>query len=130
MQNGELESAILIYVSIVNSEWDPSMDKRFYGKVYACLAGAYGKAFLYEEAACMYEKAYKICEDTGMLEGYLYACYRYMDADEYQKMIRQNQTLLEIDNVLIEKITKVREKIKIDHSKELLEEWKKEYRKA
>lgn len=130
MQNGELESAILIYVSIVNSEWDPSMDKRFYGKVYACLAGAYGKAFLYEEAANMYEKAYKICEDSGMLEGYLYACYRYMPADEYQKMIRQNQVLLEIDNMLIEKIMNVRKKIQIDHSKELLENWKKEYRKA
>ena len=47
MESGELESAILIYVSIINDEWDPAMDKRFYGKVYACLAGAYGKAFLY-----------------------------------------------------------------------------------
>ena len=78
----------------------------------------------------MDEKAYKICEDSSMLEAYLYACYRYMPADEYQKMIRQNQVLLEIDNILIEKIMNVKGKIKINHSENLLEEWKKEYRKA
>ena len=129
MESGELESAILIYVSLVNADWDPSMDKRFYGKVYACLAGAYGKAFLYEEAANMYEKAYKICEDPKMLEGYLYACYRFMPVEEYQKMIRQNQTLLEIDNRMAEKIMNARKKLDIDYSKRQLEIWKKEYRK-
>ena len=130
MESGELESAILIYVSIVNGEWDPALDKRFYGKVYACLAGAYGKAFLYEEAAHMYEKAYKLCEDQGMLEGYLYACYRYMPVDEYQKMIRQNRILLEIDNMMAEKIMNIKREINLEYSQELLEKWKKEYRKV
>ena len=64
MESGELESAILVYMSIVNGEKDDSVDKRFYGRVSACLAGAYGRAFLYEESARMYEKAYKICEDN------------------------------------------------------------------
>ena len=68
MESGELESAILVYMSIVNGEKDDSVDKRFYGRVSACLAGAYGRAFLYEESARMYEKAYKICEDNKMLE--------------------------------------------------------------
>lgn len=130
MESGELESAILIYVSIVNDEWDASMDKRFYGKVYACLASAYGRAFLYEEAANMYEKAYKLCEDPRMLEGYLYACYRSLSVEEYQKMIRQNQTLLEIDNLIAEKITKVRDEICCNYSQKELEEWKKDYRKS
>lgn len=80
MESGELESAILVYMSIVNGEKDDSVDKRFYGRVSACLAGAYGRAFLYEESARMYEKAYKICEDNKMLEGYLYASSRYMPA--------------------------------------------------
>ena len=41
-----------------------------------------------------------------------------------------NEILLEIDNKLTEKIEKVRENINIEPSKELFEEWKKEYRRA
>lgn len=129
METGELESAILVYMSIVNGDRDESVDSRFYGRVYACLAGAYGRAFLYEESAKMYEKAYKICEDSRMLEGYLYACYRYLPVDEYQKMITENDVLLNVDNKLAEKIADTKANISIDPSKELLEEWKKEYRR-
>lgn len=50
--------------------------------------------------------------------------------DEYQKMVLGNEILLEIDNKLTEKIEKVRENINIEPSKELFEEWKKEYRRA
>lgn len=130
MESGELESAILVYMSIVNGERDNSVDKRFYGRVYACLAGAYGRAFLYEEAARMYEKAYRICEDNRMLEGYLYASYRYLPSDEYQKMVMGNEVLLEVDNRLAEKISKVKENISLEPSRELLDKWKKEYRRA
>lgn len=129
MESGELESAILVYMSIVNGERDESVDSRFYGRVYACLAGAYGRAFLYEESARMYEKAYRICEDSRMLEGYLYACYRYLPVDEYQKMITENDVLLDVDNKLAAKIAETRDNISIDPSRELLEEWKKEYRR-
>ena len=129
MESGELESAILVYMSIVNGERDESVDSRFYGRVYACLAGAYGRAFLYEESARMYEKAYRICEDSRMLEGYLYACYRYLPVDEYQKMITENDVLLDVDNKLAAKIAETRDNISIDSSRELLEEWKKEYRR-
>ena len=55
---------------------------------------------------------------------------RYMPQDEYQKMVMSNEILLEIDNKLTEKIEKVRENINIEPSKELFEEWKKEYRRA
>jgi hypothetical protein len=45
-------------------------------------------------------------------------------------MVMGNEILLEIDNKLTEKIEKVRENINIEPSKELFEEWKKEYRRA
>ena len=130
MQSGEIESAILSYMSIVNEEWDESVDKRFYGRVYACLASAYGRIFLYEEAANMYEKAYTICEDKKMLEGYLYSCYRYLSADEYQKMVMGNDVFLQVDNKLAEKIAETNKNIDIVPSKDLLEEWKREYRRG
>lgn len=130
MEQGELESAILIYVAIVNGERDESVDKRFYGKVYACLAAAYGRAFLYKESARMYEKAYEICEDNSMLEGYLYASYRYLSGAEYQKMIMSSTVLLEVDNRLAEKIAIKKKMQDRDTSKETFEQWKREYRKA
>ena len=129
MESGELESAILVYMSIVNGDRDETIDKRFYGRVYACLAGAYGRAFLYEESARMYEKAYQVCEDPRMLEGYLYACYRYLPVDEYQKMITENDVLLDIDNRLAEKIAAAKQDVEILPCKELLEDWKVEYRR-
>ncbi len=49
-----------------------------------------------EESARMYEKAYKICEDNKMLEGYLYASSRSMPQDEYQKMDMGNEILLKL----------------------------------
>ena len=77
----------------------------------------------------MYEKAYKLCEDEGMLESYLYACGKYMPVEEYQKMVRQNQTLLELDNMLAERTTRIRERKHQKFTRELLEEWKNAYRK-
>lgn len=130
MECGELESAILVYMSILNGERDGSVDKRFYGRVYACLAAAYGRAFLYEEAAKMYEQAYRICENKSMLEGYLYACYRYMSSEEYQKMIMGSEVFLQVDNRLAEKISAVKAGATDEPSDELFEVWKKEYRRA
>lgn len=130
MESGELESAILAYISIVNGERDPSVDKRFYGRVYACLAAAYGKAFLYEESAQMYEKAYKICEDNSMLKGYLYACYRWLPEEEYKKMVMESEVLQNIDNQLIVRLDLKKRKKNFEPSKELFEQWKKEYRRG
>lgn len=130
LESGELESAILVYMAIVNGDRDATVDKRFYGRVYACLASAYGRAFLYEEAAKMYEKAYKICEDNSMLEGYLYACYKYQSFDEYQKMLTESDLLAEVDEKLKEKITQTSENISIQPSRQLLEQWISDYRRA
>lgn len=130
MECGELESAILIYMSILNGERDASVDKRFYGRVYACLAAAYGRAFLYEEAAKMYERAYDICEDKSMLEGYLYACYRFLPSEEYQRMIMRSEVFLQVDNRLAEKIAAVKKSTDTECSDDVFEIWKKEYRRA
>ena len=71
MQSREYESAVLVYQAIVGGERDDSVDKKFYGKVYASLGAAYGRLFLYEEASKMYEAAYEICEEPEMLKAYL-----------------------------------------------------------
>ena len=62
MKSGEYESAILVYQSILSQDWDESVNKKFYGKIYGCLGSAYGYLFLYKEAALMFKEAYSICE--------------------------------------------------------------------
>ena len=52
-----------------------------------------------------------------------------MPVEEYQKMVRQNQILLELDNILAERTTRIREKNNQKFARELLEEWKNAYRK-
>ena len=68
LQSGAVKQAILIYQSILHGETDESVDKKFYGRVYGCLGAAYGRLFLYEEAAKMYESAFQICEEESMLK--------------------------------------------------------------
>ena len=59
MNSGEYEDAILVYQSIVSGPWDDSVSMQFYGHIYACLGTAYGRMFLYEEAAASYKEAYR-----------------------------------------------------------------------
>ena len=69
-------------------------------------------------------------EDGVRGHAFVYACYRYMPVDEYQKMISGNQIFLEVDNKLAEKIAREKGKISLKASPELLEEWKREYRRG
>ena len=64
LESGEVEEAILVYQAILNQEKDESVDEKFYGRIYAGLGAAYGRLFLYQEAARMYDRAYQICH-TG-----------------------------------------------------------------
>lgn len=130
LQNsGEYETAILVYQSIINGEWDDSVHKSFYGKIYACLGAAYGRLFLYEEAAHMYLEAYRICEDTCMLKAYLYCCYRYLPREQYVKMLSGNPVYLSVDSVLKEEVKNVRQEVDVDIPEEQLDQWKREYRR-
>ena len=101
LQNSkEYESAILVYQSIINRDWDESVDKKFYGRVYASMGAAYGHQFLYKEAAKAYQEAYKICEQPDMLKAYLYSCYRALPHEEYIKLLSGNPVLLSLDTVI------------------------------
>lgn len=127
--SGEYETAILVYQAILNQEWDDSMKKDFYGKIYACLGAAYGHLFLYEEAARTYLEAYRICGDAEMLKAYLYCCYRYLPEDQYLKMLSGNPVYLSMNSVLKEEIRNAQHEVDVDIPEEQLEQWKKEYRR-
>ena len=130
LQTGEYASAILVYQGIVNKEWDETVGKEFYGQVYGCLGAAYGRMLLYEEAASMYEKGFRVCQDTKMLKAYLYCCYRYLPEAQYVKMLSAEPVYLSMDSILKEELRKAEEKINMDVTEEDFRQWKKEYRKT
>lgn len=129
MNSGEYASAILVYLSIVSKEWDESAGKEFYGRVYESLGAAYGKMFLYEEAANAYEKAFNLCHDPKILKCYLYCAYRYMPEEEYVKMLSKEQIYLSLDSLLKEQMRQVEKQVGTSVSEKELEQWKKDYRK-
>ena len=130
LQNSkEYEAAILVYQAILNKERDESVDSKFYGRVYASMAAAYGHQFLYEEAAKAYHEAYKICEEQELLKAYLYSCYRAMSQEEYEKLISGNPVLSDLNTELKEQIERTKKEIGLDIPEEKLEEWKKDYRR-
>lgn len=131
LKTGEVASAILVYQSIVTKEWDESIvnANAFYGHVYGCLGAAYGRLFLYEEAANMYEKGYKVCFDDKMLKPYLYCCYRYLPEDQYVKMLSKEPVYLNLDAQLKEELKKANDQVDLDISEEQLKQWKKQYRR-
>ena len=130
LNSGEVSSAILVYQSIVNKEWDDSMGKDFYGRVYGCLGAAYGRMFLYEEAAHMYEKGFEICQKPEMLKAYLYCCYRYLSEEAYVKMLSKEPVYLSLDAELKTELKEAEEKVGMDIDTGLYEQWKREYRRT
>ena len=129
LESGAVNQAILIYQSIVQDEIDESVDKKFYGRVYGCLGTAYGRMFLYQEAAKMYEAAFQICEDVSMLEAYLYACSKYMTKKEYQDMLDRSQIYQKIHMDTQSKLEEMEQKICFSMQDDTLEQWKEQYRK-
>ena len=130
LNSGETASAILVYQSIVNKDWDESIGKEFYSKVYSCLGAAYGKMFLYEEAAHMYERAYEVNPDASILKPYLYCCYRYLPEDAYGKMLSKEQTYLNLNSELKEDMKEALQQADLDIEAQVLEKWKREYRRT
>lgn len=129
LESGEYASAIQVYQSIVHDEWDGSVNKEFYGKVYGCLGTAYGRMFLYGEAAEAYKKGFELCEDTDMLKAYLYCCYRHMTPASYVKMLSGNSLYLSMDSLLKEEVKKAQRSVDMDVEDSTLESWKKTYRR-
>ena len=128
LESGSVKSAIMIYQEIIHGERDESIDGTFYGKVYGCLGAAYGRLFLYEEAAKMYEAAYQICEEESMLKAYLYACRRYMSKEEYRQFIQRSALYREIDYKLTEEVAQISNCVKTLQYEDTLENWKNQYR--
>ena len=129
LESGAINQAILIYQSIVQGELDESVDKKFYGKVYGCLGAAYGRMFLYQEAAKMYESAFQICEEESMLKSYLYACSKYMSKKEYQDMLGRSHVYQQMDLDIHELLEEIEEKVRFSMREDTLEQWKEDYRK-
>ena len=129
LKGGAVKQAILIYQSIINGELDESVDKKFYGRVYGCLGAAYGRLFLYEEAAKMYEAAFQICEEKSMLKAYIYACYRYMSKEEYNTLLQKSRVYQEMDACIKEEIFSIDSKMKFSLDEDTLEQWKEQYRR-
>ena len=129
LKSGEYASAILVYQAIVSKEWDDSLDKAFYGRVYGSLGTAYGRLFLYEEAARMYQEAYRLCEEPQMLKAYIYSCYRGMPDEQFVKMMSGNPAYLSTASLLKEDVKRIRREINMEISIEQLDQGKKEYRR-
>lgn len=127
--SGEYASAILVYQAILNQEWDDSLKKTFYGRIYACLGAAYGRLLLYEEAADMYREALELYDDPDILKAFLYSCFRAYPQEKYMKMLSGNVTYLSANSSLREEIKRNQRGLDLDMDESRLEVWKKEYRR-
>ena len=129
LQSGSVKPAIMAYQEIIHGERDESVDGQFYGRVYACLGAAYGRLFLYEEAAKMYEAAFQICEEESMLKAYLYACRKYMNGEMYMTLLQKSSIYQVVDNELTDEIAEIEGRIKVLQYEDTLENWKNQYRR-
>lgn len=129
MRSEEYEDAVLVYLSIVNGMTDETVGKEFYGQVYACLGAAYGRQFLYKEAAGAYKQAVHLYNDADILEAYLYCCMQAYPMEEYVKMLSGNSLYLNADAALKEILKNARRNEDWDVENTQLEDWKKEYRR-
>ena len=127
--NGAIKQAIEVYRSILMAPKDETVTREFYGQVYANLGAAYGRLFLYREAAKMYEKAFAVCEKTYMLQAFLYASRCYMSAQEYQDLLVKSEVYQKLDNENMRMFRDVKENTSETINKEIIEQWKEQYRK-
>lgn len=130
LESGEVEEAILVYQAILNQEKDETVDERFYGKIYAGLGAAYGRLFLYQESARMYDRANQICNDKSLIKPYLYASYKYMSLEEYHILITKNEDYMEVNAQMRNEIEEIKKTVSEDTSPALLEKWKRQHRRS
>ena len=130
LESGETEAAILVYLSIIHGEWDETLDHKFYGRVYACLGAAYGRMFLYEEAAKMYEAAYQICEEESLIKAYVYCCKQYLPEKEYKDSILKNGVYGMIDLEIRQREKEIRGNMQQLNAADQLQIYKNNYRRV
>ena len=129
LESGEVEEAILVYQAILNEEKDESVDAKFYGRIYAALGAAYGKMFLYQESAKMYDRAYQICEDKTLLKPYLYASYKYMSLEEYHILLTKHEEYVAINAKMRQEIEDVKNTFQMEITESSMDQWKRQYRR-
>ncbi len=130
LESGEIEEAILVYQAILNAEKDETVDTKFYGKIYACLGAAYGRLFLYQESAKMYDRAYQICADQALLKPYLYASYKYMSLEEYHILLTKHEEYVEVNAQMREEMEEIMQKVPQELGDEWIEKWKRRHRRS
>ena len=116
-------------VERLSQDWDESVNKKFYGKIYGCLGSAYGYLFLYKEAALMFKEAYSICEEEDMLKAYIYCCYRGLPEKDYVKMLSGNSMFLSMSAKIKAEMEEAKKENDLDFSDEKLITWKSENRR-
>ena len=77
----------------------------------------------------MYEAAFQICEDKGMLKAYLYACRRYMNGETYAQLLRKSQMYADMDLELTEEIKEIADKVQVLQYEDTMENWRSQYRR-
>lgn len=130
LESGEIEEAIIVYQSILNQEKDETVDTKFYGRIYAGLGAAYGRLFLYEESAKMYDRAYQICDDKFLLKPYLYASYKYMSLEEYHILLTKHEEYVEVNAKMRQEMEDLKNEIPQELEEDVLEKWKRQYRRS
>lgn len=130
LESGEVEEAILVYQAILNQEKDESVDEKFYGKIYAGLGAAYGRLFLYQEAARMYDRANQICNDRSLIKPYLYASYKYMSLEEYHILITKHEEYMEINAQMRNEIEEIKKNVPEETDPSVIEKWKRQHRRS
>jgi tetratricopeptide (TPR) repeat protein len=130
LESGETEEAILVYQGILAEESDDSVGEKFYAQIYASLGAAYGRLFLYQEAAKMYDRAYQMCGDVNLLKPYLYASYKYMSMPEYAILLTKNTMFARINTQMRKEMEEIKGSMQIDLNEEQIEKWKRQYRRG
>lgn len=130
LESGEVEEAILVYQAILNQEKDETVDEKFYGRIYAGLGAAYGRLFLYQESARMYDRAYQICQEKELIKPYLYASYKYMSLEEYHILITKQEEYMEVNARMRREIDEIRKTLPDETAPEYLDKWKRQHRRS
>ena len=129
LEDGSVKAAIAIYQKIIRGEREDGVEGKFYGRVYGCLGAAYGRLFLYKEAAKMYEAAYQICEEEAMLRAYVYACKQSMSKVEYNALLQKSAVYQKIDDWIIEEKERLEQEVQMLSYDDTLQKWKEQYRR-
>ena len=77
----------------------------------------------------MYEAAYQICEEESMLRAYLYACRRYMTAEEYRNHIQKSSVYQTMNDRIVAEVSEAEAKVSVLQYEDTLENWKHQYRR-